>query len=144
MNEGLRSGRDYQRLEFLGDRVLNLGIAILIFEHYKKIKQGDLKNIKVPGLLNQVYEKLVSNNQAVLPAVGRNLQLEQYIIRGKGEGFITDKMYADAVEAILGAAYLDCNDFNQILVLIRKLWLPYLLPELDCIKPELLESFNSE
>ena len=139
IEEGYASGQSYQSLEFLGDRILNLCIAHLIFQEYLTVKNACTKNNKVPGILNQVYEKLVSNRDAVLPKIGKMLALDCSLIRGRGEKNVTEKMFSDGVEALLGAVYLDCSELAPVLTIIKKFWFSYLKTGLKTIQPQLLE-----
>ena len=89
-----------ERLEFLGDSVLELTSSEYLYEKYPEKSEGELTKIRA---------SLVS--EFPLAEVARQLKIGQYILMGKGEeatgGRERDSVISDAVEAILGAVYLD-------------------------------------
>jgi ribonuclease-3 len=103
-----------ERLEFLGDGILNFIIAASLFEHYPDIDEGDLSRLRA---------SLV--NRDSLADIAKSLDLGQYIKLGSGElksgGRRRDSILADAVEAILGAVYLD-SGFDNCRALILRLY----------------------
>ncbi|NYT38333.1 ribonuclease III [Allopusillimonas soli] len=94
------SARHNERLEFLGDSVLNFVVAALLFKRFPRIDEGDLSRLRA---------NLVK--QAALAEIAGRLQLSQYLRLGEGElksgGFRRPSILADAVEAIFGAVFLD-------------------------------------
>lgn len=103
-----------ERLEFLGDGILNFIIAASLFERYPDINEGDLSRLRA---------SLV--NRDSLADIAKSLDLGQYIQLGSGElksgGRRRDSILADAVEAILGAVYLD-SGFDNCRALILRLY----------------------
>ena len=91
---------DNQRLEFLGDAVLQIILTKHLFHRYPKLQEGDLTKIR---------SALV--NQTMLAKCARTFQLGDYLLLGKGEieqnGADRDSTISDAFEALLGAIYLD-------------------------------------
>lgn len=91
---------DYERLEFLGDSILNFVITSAIFKSYPHKRQGELTNMRK----NFVRSHSVSN-------LGRKLHLEKYIRTGKSitpsDLLSNDKYFEDVFEALIGAMYLD-------------------------------------
>ncbi|MDJ0652762.1 MAG: ribonuclease III [Xanthomonadales bacterium] len=89
-----------ERLEFLGDSVLNCLIADELFRRFPEIPEGDLSRLRA---------RLV--NQSTLANIGREMELGQHVRLGSGEkksgGHRRASILADAVEAVLGAVYLD-------------------------------------
>lgn len=89
-----------ERLEFLGDAVLNFIIAAELFHRYPEIKEGDLSRLRA---------NLV--NGEVLADLADELQIGKYLQFGSGElqsgGAKRRPILADAMEAIIGAMYLD-------------------------------------
>lgn len=89
-----------ERLEFLGDGILNFIIAASLFESYPEIDEGDLSRLRA---------SLV--NKDSLADIAKSLELGNYIVLGSGElksgGRRRGSILADAVEAILGAVYID-------------------------------------
>jgi len=109
---------DNQRLEFLGDAVLGLVISDFLFRHEPRLTEGEMSRIRA-GLVCE----------ARLAEVARSLDLGQALILGPGEmqggGRGKPSVLADAVEAILGAVYLD-GGLDQAKAMARELWRPYL------------------
>ena len=95
-------GADNERLEFLGDAILNLVIAEALFERYPKAPEGDLTRMRA---------SLV--REATLAEIARELELGECVALGPGElksgGFRRDSILADALEAIMGAIARDSN-----------------------------------
>jgi ribonuclease-3 len=94
------SRTNYERLEFLGDSVLNFAVALLAFRAFPDAPEGDLSRYRAA---------LVSSPS--LAAIGNELELGEQLRLGGGElksgGFRRDSILADSLEAILGAIYLD-------------------------------------
>ena len=91
---------DYQRLEFLGDAVLQLVITEYLFSYFQ---------IEAEGQLTKLRSRLVSRDG--LKAHAAALDLGRYILMGRGEetsgGRERTSTLADAFEALIGALYLD-------------------------------------
>lgn len=89
-----------ERLEFLGDSVLNCAVAGLVFRHFSTLPEGDLTRLRA---------NLV--NQEALFKLAKQLDLGDHIKLGEGElksgGNNRSSILADAFEAVLGAIYLD-------------------------------------
>lgn len=89
-----------QRLEFLGDAVLNLVVAEYIFKRFPEKAEGELTKIR-----SRVVCESALDNWA------HEMQLGKYLLLGKGEdksgGRGRKSILADAVEAVIGAIYLD-------------------------------------
>jgi len=92
--------RDNERLEFLGDAVLDLTISQLLLERSPDCSEGDLSKLRA---------SLV--NEKSLARVSRQLGLGDYLWLGKGEshtgGREKDSIIASAFEAVVAAVYLD-------------------------------------
>lgn len=93
-------GKNNERLEFLGDAVLGLVIAEALYRQLGALAEGDLSRLRA---------SLV--NRDTLAELGRELALGELLLLGPGErksgGFRRKSILADAVEALLGAVYLD-------------------------------------
>lgn len=91
-----------ERLEFLGDSVLNCVIATLLYERFAGLREGDLSRQRA---------NLV--RQDALAEIAQALGLGDYLRLGEGElksgGFRRPSILADALEAIIGAIYLDAG-----------------------------------
>ena len=89
-----------ERLEFLGDAVLNCVSATLLFQHFKHAAEGELSRYRA---------SLVSGESLAVIAI--QCQIGDYLRLGQGElksgGFRRKSILADALEAIFGAVYLD-------------------------------------
>ena len=102
-NERKSKGISYpsnERLEFLGDAVLQITISEYLYKQFKKYSEGTLTKIR---------QYLVC--EKTLAAVAREIDLGQYLHVGRGEE-LTDcrnrpKVLADTLEALVGAIYLD-------------------------------------
>jgi ribonuclease-3 len=103
--EAALSHRSYQennneRLEFLGDSILNTVITIALFKKYPDVREGELSRIRA---------SLV--REETLASLAVNFKLGNYLRLGAGErksgGAQRDSILADTVEAIIGAMYLD-------------------------------------
>ncbi|MBV7481971.1 ribonuclease III [Bordetella sp. BOR01] len=107
------SARHNERLEFLGDSVLNFVVAAMLFERFPKLDEGDLSRLRA---------NLVK--QASLADIGQRLELSLYLRLGEGElksgGFRRPSILADAVEAIFGAAFLDGGFDTARKVIVRQ------------------------
>ncbi len=115
-----------ERLEFLGDSVLNCAVAALLFQRFGKLDEGDLSRVRA-NLVKQ--QSLYEIAQALNIADGLRL--------GEGElrsgGFRRPSILADALEAIFGAVFLD-GGFDAAQTVIKRLYVPIL----DHIDPRTL------
>ncbi len=122
------SSKNNERLEFLGDSILNFVIAAELFARYPRSSEGDLSRLRA---------SLV--NKEGLYTVSTNLKLGDYLILGSGElksgGYRRNSILADAVEAIFGAVFLD-SDFEQCRLLILRLYSDLLdnVPDANSLK----------
>jgi len=91
-----------ERLEFLGDALLNCSVATLLYERFAKLPEGDLSRLRAALV-----------NQRSLAEVAVDLGLGERLRLGEGElksgGFRRPSILADAVEALLGAVFLDAG-----------------------------------
>lgn len=89
-----------ERLEFLGDAVLGLVITDMIFASYPNLPEGEMAKLRASTV-----------NMAVLGDVARELDLGSQLFLGRGEelsgGRDKTSILADALEAVIGAYYLD-------------------------------------
>jgi ribonuclease-3 len=115
-----------ERLEFLGDSILNCVVASLLFDRYNKIDEGDLSRLRANLVKQQsLYE------------IAQRLDLSQFLRLGEGElksgGFRRPSILADTLEALFGAIFLDAG-FNAARDVIRSLYIPIL----DTVDPKTL------
>ncbi|MDR0582784.1 MAG: ribonuclease III [Treponema sp.] len=108
-----------ERLEFLGDSILGAVCATLLYEKYAEKSEGALAKIKS-----------VVVSEEVLSSVARLLQIDTMLLLGKGEdlsgGRTKKTILADALEALIGALYLD-SGFKAAYAFVSR----YLAPEVD-------------
>jgi ribonuclease-3 len=115
-----------ERLEFLGDSVLNCAVAALLFQRFSKLDEGDLSRVRANLVKQQsLYE------------IAQALNISDGLRLGEGElrsgGFRRPSILADTLEAILGAIFLD-GGFDAAQTVIKRLYVPIL----DHIDPRTL------
>ncbi|AHI65088.1 ribonuclease III [Burkholderia thailandensis] len=115
-----------ERLEFLGDSVLNCAVAALLFQRFSKLDEGDLSRVRANLVKQQsLYE------------IAQALNISDGLRLGEGElrsgGFRRPSILADAFEAIIGAVFLD-GGFEAAQGVIKRLYVPIL----DHIDPRTL------
>ncbi len=107
-----------ERLEFLGDSILNCVVASLLFESFANIDEGDLSRVRA---------NLVK--QQSLFEIAQKLELSQFLRLGEGElksgGFRRPSILADTLEALFGAVFLDAG-FDAAKLVIKSLYMPIL------------------
>jgi ribonuclease III len=108
------SADHYERLEFLGDSVLNLAVSGMLFKALGSLQEGELSRVRA---------NLVK--QDTLQKIAQELQLGQLLRLGEGElrsgGNKRPSILADALEAIIGAIYLDAG-FEKAAALVHRLF----------------------
>jgi ribonuclease-3 len=108
------SSDHYERLEFLGDSVLGLAVSGLLFEKLSQLPEGDLSRVRA---------NLVK--QETLFQIASVLGLSACLRLGDGEkrsgGHKRPSILADALEALIGAVYLDAG-FDAAAALVRRLY----------------------
>jgi ribonuclease III len=108
--------RDNERLEFLGDAVLNLSVGHILMERYGSLNEGDLSRMR-SGLVNEQQ----------LARLARSLELGRFIMLGKGEaqtgGHEKNSILAGALEALIAAVYMD-GGFEAAFEIVQKLFQP--------------------
>lgn len=112
-----------ERLEYLGDSILSFVIAEALFTQFPHVDEGDL---------SQMRSTLVCGE--MLAVIGQDFGLGDCLILGQGElksgGHRRESIISDAVEAIIGAIYLDSN-----IDIIKKLILAWYQTRLMNIQP---------
>jgi len=112
-----RSGylEDNQRLEFLGDAALTLVTGDYLYKSFPKLREGELTMLR---------SRLASGKS--LAQIGQSIQLGKWLQLGKGEqksgGHKRPSNIADALEAVIGAAYLD-RGLSAVVRIFKKLFL---------------------
>lgn len=114
--------RNNERLEFLGDSIVNFVIADALYARFPAAREGQLSRLRA---------RLVKGE--TLAEIARELKLGDYLRLGSGElksgGFRRDSILADATEAVMGAIYLD-SDLECCRGFILR-WFEERLDELD-------------
>lgn len=107
-----------ERLEFLGDSVLNCAVARHLFDNYPDLPEGDLSRLR---------SNLV--NQQTLCTLAQQLNLGELLSLGEGErksaGHRRPSILADAMEALFGAVFLD-GGFEAAQRVVLKLYVPFI------------------
>lgn len=122
------SGRNNERLEFLGDGVLNLLAAELLYARFPLAPEGDLSRLRA-GLVSE----------APLAKIALQLGLGEQLQLGSGElktgGFRRESILADGLEALIGAVYLDAGIEAARVWVVGLLQQPLAeLPQADALK----------
>ena len=105
--------KNYERLEFLGDRVLGLTIAEWLYEN----------SIEAEGRLSQRLNALVS--RATCAQLARTIALGEHMILGKQArddgGLDSENILGDVMEALIGACFIE-RGFEDARAMVRRLW----------------------
>lgn len=108
-----------ERLEFLGDGILNLTIAEALYHQFPKCNEGELSRMRATLV-----------REPTLAELARQFELGEYMALGSGElksgGFRRESILADAVEAIIGAMSLDSN-LPAAMQVVRQWYQPLLV-----------------
>lgn len=90
----------YERLEFLGDAVLELVISEYLYREFPNLEEGSLTRLRAKAVQSET-----------LAEVAKELGLEEYLFLGRGErktkGRFRDSILGDVLEAVFGGIYLD-------------------------------------
>ena len=132
--------KDNQRLEFLGDAVLDLAISHILMEIFQDAREGDLSKFRAMVV-----------DEAGLYQVALKLGLGDYLLLGRGEdqskGREKPSILADTTEALIGAIYLD-GGFDTTIKIIREIFSPLLkrvgTEELDRDYKSLLQEYSQQ
>lgn len=104
-----------ERLEFLGDAVLGLVVTDLVYRAFSEGSEGELAKLRAAMV-----------NMTTLADVARELQLGEALLLGKGEeqsgGRDKASILADALEAVLGAVYIDLGLKHAAALIERLFW----------------------
>jgi ribonuclease-3 len=103
-----------ERLEFLGDSIVNCAIALELFEKFPELSEGELSRLRA---------NLV--NQQSLHRIALELRVGEHLLLGEGEvksgGAARPSILADSVEALIGATLLD-GGFGAAQTVVRRLF----------------------
>ena len=106
------SVNNYEKLEFLGDRILGFVISKKLIELYPSEKEG---------VLDKKLASLVNKNKCL--EVAKTISLEKFILVGNknSKAKVENKIIADSIEALIGAIYYD-KDFEVVEKFILNMW----------------------
>ena len=94
--------QDNERLEFLGDAVLQLAMTDILMEKFPKDAEGDLSK-----------KRAYLVGETCLASIAKKLKIQEFLQLGKGEvlteGYAKPRLLASALEAIIGAIYIDSD-----------------------------------
>jgi len=114
-----------ERLEFLGDSILGAVCATLLYQSFEDKNEGDLAKIKA-----------VVVSEEILSQIALKLGIDKMLLLGKGEqmsgGRTKKAILADAMEAVIGALYID-SGYKVAFDFVSR-----------CIKPEIYKSFGTD
>ncbi len=114
----------YERLEFLGDSLLNHFAADYLYHHMRQVPEGQLSRLRAQVVKGETLAK-----------IAQDLNLADYLVLGSGEaksgGYYKKSILADVVEAIIAALYLDGG-----MDVARNWTLKVLKAHLQALKPQ--------
>ena len=117
LTHGSAGGKTYERLEFLGDRVLGLVVATWLYERFPDEPEGQM---------SRRYNALVARETCA--DVGRDIGVPAEIRLGRqareDRATHSDNVIGDVVEALIGALYLEAG-LEVVQAFIRRAWAPY-------------------
>ena len=118
------NSRHNERLEFLGDSILGVVISQELFKRFPKASEGQMSRLR---------SSLVKGD--TLAELARDFELGDYLRLGSGElksgGYRRDSILADAVEAIIGAVYLDSDS-----AVVDRVILAWYQQRIDALDPD--------
>ena len=111
-----KSFSQFERFEFLGDRVLGLIIASLLVKKFKKLNEGDL---------SKKYSYLVQRN--FLYKISNDLLINEILLYNfkKNNSKMLVSIFSDTVESLIGAIFID-GGYNSAYNFVKKYWSSYL------------------
>jgi ribonuclease III len=112
----LKNHKNYQTLEYLGDKILDFVIAQYLYAHYPNENEGDLSKRHMALVCGNEIAKIAINNG-----------VNEKLLLSKGEENIDGRNnksnLEDMMEAIFAAIYLDCRSIDTVKDIIINLWI---------------------
>lgn len=109
---------DNERLEFLGDSILNMLVAEFLYKEHKELSEGELSKLRARNVCEEANAEYA-----------RRINLGDYLRLGHGEelggGRSRDAILNDAFEAFLGAVYLSTN-LDKVRDILKEVVFPYI------------------
>ena len=111
-----KNSNEFERLEFLGDRVLGVIIASILFKKHKKLNEGDL---------SKKYSYLVQ--KSFLYKISIDISIDQIILYNfkRNNKKMIISILSDSVESLIGAIFID-GGYKAAYDFVKKFWSPYL------------------
>ena len=104
---------NYERLEFLGDAIVDFIVGEYIYKNYH-YAEGEMTKFRSTYVCeNALYE------------YSKSIKLDQYILIGKGENNLNKAIIADVFESFIGCVYLDCG-FEKAKEVVLKIIIPFI------------------
>lgn len=114
IHPSVSSNNEFQRLEFLGDAVLNLCITTYLYNNFSDLNEGELT----------LYRSLIVKKSSLLK-ISNNLGLEYFVkFNGNNSIEMPKSVLSDTVESIIGAMYLDAGDISKVYDVVINLFYP--------------------
>jgi ribonuclease III len=117
--------RDNERLEFLGDAILDVVVSDILLETFPNSNEGQLSKMRAAVV-----------NEKTLAQVARSIRLQEVVRLGKGEtqsgGNDKPSILSSAFEALIAAIYLD-GGFNAVYPVVRHLFAPFFSEDRDLV-----------
>lgn len=114
--QGTEAGEDNERLEFLGDSVIEVVVSHLLLSRFPHLTEGGLSKSRAEFV-----------KESALASLARQLQLGEVLRLGRGEeetgGREKDSILAGSLEALMGAVYLD-SGYTEVFQVIEDLYAP--------------------
>ena len=125
LNEKPLALRDNERLEFLGDAILDVVVSDILLETFPSAHEGQLSKMRAAVV-----------NEKTLAQMAKSISLQDVIRLGKGElqtgGNLKPSIISSALEALIAAIYLD-GGFNAVYPVVRHLFAPLFSEEQDLL-----------
>jgi len=109
-HKSFNKDNNYEKLEFLGDRVLGLVISKKLIEIYPYEKEG---------ILDKKFASLVNKKTCV--EIAKKIELNKYVLTFNKKNVIEDKVLADSLEALIGSIYIE-KGITSVEKVILNLW----------------------
>lgn len=130
---GMKKSEFNERLEFIGDALLDAVIGLVLYEKMPTVSEG---------VLSKTRAKVVCERS--LAEIARKLNLGEFIYLSNGEkhygGRDKDSILADCLEAIIGAIFMD-SDLDETMAMIKRLFEPTIKKAID---GEIFSDYKSE
>ncbi|KAF5099370.1 hypothetical protein D0Z00_001649 [Geotrichum galactomycetum] len=113
-----------ERLEFLGDSIIHTISAVIIYNRFPYMHEGDLSNIRTTLITNLTLSEWakIYNMEKTLRIYDPDGSLKKLVVGGKGSAAKTPKFVADAFEAYVGGLWIDYGESSEAFDVIKN-WL---------------------